>query len=247
MEVTVPQIITNRCVRGLCYVLSSALECSGKEWIYFMDVLETIGLHKTIKGNAVLNDINLKLYGGMVYAFQGENGSGKTMLFRVLSGLSMPTSGCVRYNGMSFAEGQPDIGVVIENASLFPQFTGFQNLSYLAGIKKVANSDAVVQALLRVGLDPKDKRTVRKYSLGMKQRLLIAQAIMEQPAYIFLDEPTNAIDKDGVNLVYKIIKEEASRGAVVLLTSHIDNDVSQLADCCFHMKNGEIVDEKHNH
>lgn len=209
-----------------------------------MNVIQTSELTKVIRGNTVLSNINIRLQSGKVYAFRGENGSGKTMLFRVLSGLSIPTSGYVRYNGLLFSKAHPNVGVVIENASLFPQFTGFQNLSYLAKIKKVANDDAIKQALLRVGLDPNDRRTVRKYSLGMKQRLLIAQAIMEQPSYLFLDEPTNAIDKDGVDLIHKIVREEAERGAVVLLASHVDTDVSQLADICFQMRNGEIVDEK---
>lgn len=211
-----------------------------------MNILETIDLHKTIKGKKVLSNINLGLRGGFVYAFRGENGSGKTMLFRVLSGLSLPTSGTVTYNGQSFAEGRPGIGVVIENASLFPQFTGIQNLSYLASINKLASPDDIRESLIRVGLDPKDKRIVRKYSLGMKQRLLIAQAIMEKPDFLFLDEPTNAIDKGGIDLIHEIVKEEKRRGAVVMLASHIDSDVSQLADVCFYMRNGEIVDEAHN-
>lgn len=209
-----------------------------------MNVIETVDLQKTINGNTVLSSINLKLYGGKVYAFRGENGSGKTMLFRVLSGLSMPTNGFVKYNGKTFAEGCPNIGVIIENAGVFPQFTGFQNLSYLASIKRVATKRDIENALIRVGLDPKDDRIEKKYSLGMKQRLLIAQAIMEHPDYLILDEPTNAIDKDGIDLIHNIVKEEAARGAVVLLSSHIDSDISQLADECFFMRNGEIIDEE---
>lgn len=101
-----------------------------------MNVIQTSELTKVIRGNTVLSNINIRLQSGKVYAFRGENGSGKTMLFRVLSGLSIPTSGYVRYNGLLFSKAHPNVGVVIENASLFPQFTGFQNLSYLAKIKK---------------------------------------------------------------------------------------------------------------
>ena len=95
----------------------------------------------------------------------------------------------------------------------------------------------------RVGLEPYDARVVKKYSLGMKQRLLIAQAIMERPDFLFLDEPTSAIDKAGVTEVYEIVRQEAARGAVVLLTSHVDQDISALADVCYQMRNGEIVNE----
>ena len=117
-----------------------------------------------------------------------------------------------------------------------------QNLRYLAKINGLIGDPEIVQALERVGLDPYDKRQVRKYSLGMKQRLLIAQAIMEQPDYLFLDEPTNAIDREGVVLVHNIIREEASRGAIVMMASHIEKDVSDLADHRFIMEKGEIID-----
>ena len=209
-----------------------------------MNKLEAVNVTKIIKNSTVLSNINLSLTGGRIYAFCGENGSGKTMLFRVLSGLSLPSSGIIKYNDKFFPKARPIIGVVIENASLFPQFTSFQNLMYLASINKLASKKDIENALHRVGLDPKDKRVVKKYSLGMKQRLLIAQSIMEHPDFLFLDEPTNAIDKDGIELIHRIVREEAARGAVVLLASHIDNDISQLADKCFYMKSGEIVDEK---
>ena len=211
-----------------------------------MNSLEVVGLKKTIKGVTVLENINLSLTGGNVYAFQGENGCGKTMLFRVLSGLSKPTEGKIIYNGELLTPKSclPKTGIILENASLFPQFTAYQNLLYLAQINNHIGPKKIEEALRRVGLDPKDNRTVRKFSLGMKKRLVIAQAIMEAPDFLFLDEPTNAIDTSGVELVHKIIREEAQRGAVVLMASHIAQDVSGLADVCYRMEGGRICYEK---
>ena len=209
--------------------------------------LTATGVSKQLKSALVLKNINLSLTGGNIYAFQGENGCGKTMLFRVLSGLSRPTEGTVLYDGIDLNGRRREhfkIGIVIENCSMFPQFTAMQNLSYLAQINGIIGKDEITNALERVGLDPADTRTVRKFSLGMRQRLLIAQAIMEEPDFLFLDEPTNAIDRDGVGLVHNIIRAEAQRGAIVMMASHIDKDVSDLANRRFLMERGEIVDEK---
>ena len=211
-----------------------------------MNTLEAKNVSKQLKGVDVLRGINLNLEGGKVYAFQGENGCGKTMLFRVLSGLSVPTEGRVLYNGIDINKKHKElikIGLVIEKAGLFPQLTGLQNLAYLAKINGIAKREDFIESLTRVGLDPNDKRTVRKYSLGMRQRLLIAQAIMERPDFLFFDEPTNAIDREGVELVYNIIREEAGRGAVVMMASHIDRDISSLAEKRYLVEEGSITGE----
>lgn len=208
-----------------------------------MNTIVVKNLCKTLNGVTVLKDINLSLEGGKIYSFQGINGSGKTMLFRVLAGLSQPTTGEIIYNGIDFnKKNRPPfkIGITLEGASLYPQFTGMQNLSYLAKINGLIGQDEIRNAISQVGLDPNDTRTFRKYSLGMKQRLLLAQAIMEKPDFLFLDEPTNAIDKEGVKLIYNVIRQEAERGAVVLLASHIDDDITALADVCYQMHAGVI-------
>lgn len=208
-----------------------------------MNILQTLHLGKTIRGRKVLTDIQLELSGGKIYAFCGENGSGKTMLFRSLSGLSRPTEGSLFLNGIDpYCTRRPliGIGIILSGTSLYPQFTGFENLNYLASLRHLITNDAIRSAMNRVGLDPTDRRTVREYSLGMKQRLLMAQAVMEQPDFLFLDEPTNGIDTDGTKLLYTVIRQEAERGAVVCLSSHIDRDVSMLADEVYLVKEGEV-------
>ncbi len=197
---------------------------------------------KTIGGKELLHDISLELSGGHVYGFTGENGSGKTMLFRILSGLVKPTRGTVLLDGnnMHKKHGSVKIGVIIENSAMWPDLTGFENLLYLSMLNKYIARDDIMQTLERVGLDPANKLPVKKYSLGMKQRLIIAQAVMEKPDFLFLDEPTNSIDKDGSLVIRRIISEEAGRGAVVLLASHISQDISELCKEVYQVEAGSI-------
>ncbi len=208
--------------------------------------LEAVNISKTIKNKKILSDVSLSLDSGNIYGFTGRNGSGKTMLFRALSGLMKIDSGTVIYDGKVLhkdIEVIPRLGIVLENAGLYTEFSGFKNLKMLAKLNNLVGDKEIIEAIERVGLDPYDKRAVRKYSLGMKQRLVIAQAIMEKPDVIMLDEPTNSIDENGVWLVRDIINEEKKRGALILLASHSKEDISILADKVFHMKNGVIDDE----
>ncbi len=210
-----------------------------------MNQIRVENVSKVIQKTKVLSDINLSLDGGRVYAFQGDNGSGKTMLFRVLSGLSAPTEGNVYYNNVDLNQKHRErfnIGIVLENASLYPQFTGMQNLRYLAKIKRLIGDEEIEDALKRVGLNPQDGRTVRKYSLGMRKRLMVAQAIMEKPDFLFLDEPTNGIDQRGVSRITEIIRQEKERGCCVLMASHLSQDVSAVADQGYRMEEGRIID-----
>ncbi len=196
-------------------------------------------LSKKIKKVVLLDDINLSLQNGKIYGIIGENGSGKTMLFRVLAGLVRPTEGEVIW-GSREKHIEPSIGVVIEHASLYPDFTGLQNLRYLSQIKKIASEKDIRRAIERVGLNPDDKRNFRKYSLGMKQRLLIAQALMECPELLLFDEPTNGLDAKGVELFYRIVKEEAKRGAIICIASHITENITGLCDEVYLMKSGQL-------
>ena len=199
---------------------------------------------KVIKGKTVLSHINLSLNSGYVYGFVGPNASGKTMLFRVLSGLISATTGIVSLNGKILKKAfpvLPDLGILLENVSLYPELTGYENLDYLAKFNHKIDKAGIIEALQRVGLDPADKRKYGKYSLGMKQRLAIAQAVMERPGILMLDEPTNALDQDSVKLIRGLIESEKDRGAIVLLASHNKEDIQLLCDHTFTMDSGAIV------
>lgn len=202
-------------------------------------------LSKTIKSNAVIQDISMNLKSGVIYGFKGINGSGKTMLMRLICGLIRPTEGEILINGktlgkdLSFPE---SVGVFLENPAFLDSYSGFQNLKILASIKSVATDEDIRATLSRVGLSPNDKKKYRKYSLGMKQRLGIAAAIMEKPDIVILDEPTNSLDADGVTLVKQIVQEEKARGALVILSCHDGELLKGLSDEIFLLESGHLAE-----
>lgn len=198
---------------------------------------------KQIRNRTILSNINLHLTSGMIYGFVGPNGSGKTMLFRAISGLMKPSSGEVWLDGKLLHRDMnvlPNLGIVIENAGLYPELSGFNNLKLLAKLNGKIDDNDIRETIKKVGLDPNDRRTFRKYSLGMKQRIVLAQAIMEKPDILLLDEPTNALDEDGIHDIRNIILEEKSRGALVLIASHNKEDIELLVDKVFMVKNGFV-------
>ena len=196
---------------------------------------------KSIKSRPILNNVSYNFEYGKIYGPYGHNGSGKTMLLRAIAGLLVPDSGSVVIDGkvlhkdMSFP---PSIGIVIENMNLLPQYNAFDNLKILGKIKKTATDEDIKTALERVGL--KSDLKVKKFSLGMKQRLNIAQAVFEKQKIILLDEPTNALDNDGVQLIYKLLKEEKERGALVVITTHHKEDLEEICDVVLKMTEGEL-------
>lgn len=201
------------------------------------------GVEKKIKGNTILSEVNLELESGHVYGFIGVNGSGKTMLFRAISGLMDISGGEVVWNGKRLHKDMkvlPNMGIIIENAELYPELTGLENLKLLAKLNNKITEDEIRESIKRVGLDPDDKRIFKKYSLGMRQRIIIAQAIMEKPDILLLDEPTNALDEEAVATIRKIILEEKQRGALVLIASHNKEDIRLLADEVYYVKQGKV-------
>lgn len=207
-------------------------------------MIEMKSVTKEIKKHIVLNQISYTFENGRIYGLHGENGSGKTMFLRALSGLIVPTSGEIWCEGklmhrdISFPE---NAGVVIEHMELLPKFTAFQNLKLLAKIRGVAGEEEIVEALSRVGLNATSKLKVKKFSLGMKQRLNIAQAIFEQQKVILLDEPTNALDSDGVKLIYNILREEREKGALIVIATHHKEDLKAVCDDIVQISQGKII------
>jgi ABC-2 type transport system ATP-binding protein len=207
--------------------------------------VETKNLTKTIKGAMILDDINVRFESGRIYGLRGKNGSGKTMFIRAICGLIRLDSGAVDIDGkilgrdMSFPE---SVGVLIENPAFIPKYTGFGNLKLLAGIQNRADTAGIRETLSGVGLDPDDRRTYRKYSLGMKQRLGVACAVMEHPDIILLDEPINALDEGGVVRIKELLLAEKRRGAIIVIACHDREELEFLSDEIFSMENGKIAD-----
>jgi len=204
---------------------------------------------KRIKENTVLDNVSYTFKSGFVYGLYGQNGSGKTMLLRAISGLINLDSGSIFIDGEKLhdkIEFPPETGIVIENMELLPECSAKKNLKMLAKIKNIADEKDIIFSLERVGLDPDSDKKVKKFSLGMKQRLNIAQAIFENQKIILLDEPTNALDEDAVQLIYKIIREEKSRGATIIVATHHKEDLKEVCDVILKIAEGKIVEENEN-
>lgn len=196
-------------------------------------------LSKKYKNQTVLKDINVSFQSGYVYGIVGLNGSGKSELIKQIVGLESPTEGFV-----AFSNEDMKLGIVIDGASLFLQLSAFENLKFLAGVNGKYNEEAIRNALKRVLISAEDKRKLKKYSMGMRKRVVLAQAIMDEPDALILDEPTNALDEKGILIFYDIIKEYKKNGKLVILTSHYKQDIEQLCDVVYTMKEGILCEEE---
>lgn len=201
---------------------------------------------KKIGKNMVLSDINLTFEPGVVYGLKGKNGSGKTMLMRAISGLITPTTGTVVINDkllgkdMSFPE---SIGILIENPSFLSQYSGFDNLKMIASIKNRADDEKIKLYMRELGLDPDDRKKYKKYSLGMKQKLGIVCAIMENPDIVILDEPINALDEESVEKVKQVISKIKSEDKIIIIACHDKEELYYLSDRIIEVEEGKIKRE----
>ena len=208
-------------------------------------ILEIENYSKTINKRIILDNINLTFRSGNVYGFYGRNGSGKTMLFRALTTLIYPTKGDVKVDGKSILKEEFDlsqIGILIENPGFYPHLTGFENLEMLYRLNNEKNDQHIYDILKSVGLDYAGDKKYKEYSLGMKQRLGIAAAIMEKPDILILDEPTNSLDSSGVSLVKTIIAKERERGAIIILACHDLPVLQDVSDEIFLLEQGKITE-----
>ena len=200
---------------------------------------------KTIRGKTVLQGVTLSMEAGRVTGLRGINGSGKTMLLRLLAGLIHPTEGRITIDGKTLGtdmEFPPSMGLLIENPAFLGQYTGAENLEMLASLHQNVTKEDVRALLEKVGLAADGDTKYRKYSLGMKQRLGIAGAILGEPKLLLLDEPTNALDTKGVELLRSIIQEERRRGAAIVVACHDAAFLESVSDEIYCLENGQLTD-----
>lgn len=195
----------------------------------------------------VLKDVSLTCKAGKIYGLIGRNGSGKTVLLKSICGFVLPTSGEVRVQGQQVGKDvdfPTDIGFIIESPGFLARESGLQNLMHLASIRGKASAEDVRQSMYTVGLDPDLRKPVGKYSMGMRQRLGIAQAIMENPNILILDEPMNGLDNQGVTDIRQVLKQLKASGKTILIASHFQEDIDLLCDEVYEMDAGIIKRKK---
>ena len=206
-----------------------------------MDYIRLKDVYKTMKGTQVLKGVNLMVEQGDIVGIRGINGSGKTMVLRAIAGL-IRVDGSVEIGGKKMEPGEcpKDIGVLIEMPGFLPEFTGKKNLQLLGMLQEGVTEEDIEEAMNAVGLDPKDRRHYKKYSLGMKERLGIAQAILKKPKLILLDEPTNGIDSDGIQMLEELLRHLKEAGSTIVVTSHDRDFLDAVTSQCYEMTEGSL-------
>lgn len=206
--------------------------------------IEVKEINLTIKTTPILKAINISFEKGKIHGLIGRNGSGKTMLMKCICGFIKPTEGEVYVADKRIGKDcdfPESIGVIIETPGFIPYYSGYKNLKLLADLNRKIDSQKIKQSMKQVGLDPESKLHIKKYSLGMRQRLGLAQAIMENPDLLILDEPMNGLDKDGVELMRSLILDINKKyGTTILITSHIKEDIFLLCRSVYELENGSL-------
>ncbi len=206
-----------------------------------MILLENVFVN--LSRRAILKDVSAQFDDGHIHGIIGNNGSGKSVMFKTICGFIRPARGRVTLGGVDYAamhKFPPHMGLLIESPGMLPECSGYENLMRLASIRGLITRKDVCNAISTVGLDPSDRRTVSKYSLGMKQRLGIAQAIMENPDILLLDEPMNGLDNAGVREMRELFKSLRAQGKTILLASHNPLDIEELCDTVCEMDGGVL-------
>ena len=209
-----------------------------------MNIISVKNLSKDFGQERVLHSVTRDFEKGKIHGIVGNNGSGKTVLMKCICGFLIPTEGEVIVNGKRVGKDvdfPPGLGLIIETPGFLPNMTGVKNLEILASLNKKIGLEEIASAIRRVGLDPLMKKPVGKYSLGMRQRLGIAQAIMENPSLLILDEPLNGLDKHGVMEMRQLIKGLKEQGKTILLASHNQGDIDELCDTVCEMDAGVMT------
>lgn len=208
-----------------------------------MDIIEIRDVSKRFGEHVVLNRVTACFQRGNIYGIVGRNGSGKTVLLECICGLTHQDEGTIIVNGKEIGKNidmAENIGIIIETPGFLPNYSGFRNLQFLMGVSKKVNSSVISAAMELVGLNPRDKKKIGKYSLGMRQRLGIAQAIMENPDILILDEPMNGLDAAGVEDVRNILLNMKKQGKTILLASHNKEDIQVLCDEVYKIEDGKL-------
>lgn len=205
--------------------------------------IEVAHINKSFKDNKVLKDVSLKCESGKIYGLVGHNGSGKTVLFKIICGFLSCDEGTVSVNGQIMGKDKDmltEAGVIIEDPGFLRNWSAYHNLEFLYTIRNKSNKSYLYSILEKVGLDPKLKRPVGKFSLGMRQRLAIAQAIMEDPEILILDEPMNGLDKKGVEEIRELLLKMKQKNRLIILASHNREDIDILCDEVYEMEDGKL-------
>lgn len=206
-------------------------------------MIEISKLTKIFKNHLVLDDISVRFEKGHIYGLIGPNGCGKTTLMRIICGFSHPTKGSVRIDGKLIGHDcdfAPSTGIIIESPGFLPQYSAKQNMKILAKVSNDGTKHDIGRLIQLVGLDPNDNKPISKYSLGMKQRLGIAQALIGDPSILILDEPFNGLDQNSQNSIHELLQQQKALGKVIILASHNHADISKACDAVYEMRAGKL-------